>query len=248
MSYLCTHGIQGTDSSANTGTSGQDTLRGQPPPDSQQESRGDSSGRPHRGRVPHGRLQGLHRHARRQARKGLPGSRAPDRQARVRNMHPRQDHQVAGQAFRNVPQRRHPQEILGPVLRRTPAAEGHLEQWLYRNTRQNKTYPVETEPSPPRRFPRRQARQTQLPLPAQHRPLPPRGGRAAHRKASPDTLPARRDRLRDQGRPQIRRPRSNPDGGICLQSHEISFIHPVRKTPMDITVPAPSDWKGIRQG
>lgn len=40
-------------------------------------------------------------------------------------------------------------------------------------------------------------------------------------------------------------PRSNPDGGICLQAHRITFEHPVRHLPIDITVPAPASWKGI---
>ena len=39
-------------------------------------------------------------------------------------------------------------------------------------------------------------------------------------------------------------PRSNPDGGICLQAHGISFVHPVRKTPLDISAGTP-DWKGL---
>ena len=41
-------------------------------------------------------------------------------------------------------------------------------------------------------------------------------------------------------------PRSNPDGGICLQAHRLSFIHPVRKEPLDITAPAPQ-WKGVQE-
>ena len=40
-------------------------------------------------------------------------------------------------------------------------------------------------------------------------------------------------------------PRSNPDGGICLHAHEVSFIHPVKKTPVDVVAPVPSSWKGI---
>ena len=40
-------------------------------------------------------------------------------------------------------------------------------------------------------------------------------------------------------------PRSNPDGGICLQAHSISLIHPVRKTALTLTVPAPPSWKGL---
>lgn len=42
-------------------------------------------------------------------------------------------------------------------------------------------------------------------------------------------------------------PRSNPDGGICLHSHEVSFIHPVKKTEVHVTAPVPSSWKGIRE-
>lgn len=42
-------------------------------------------------------------------------------------------------------------------------------------------------------------------------------------------------------------PRSNPDGGICLHSHEIKFVHPVRKDEMDIIAPPPSSWRGIER-
>lgn len=34
-------------------------------------------------------------------------------------------------------------------------------------------------------------------------------------------------------------PRSNRDGGICLHSRRISFIHPVRKEPLEIVAPLP---------
>lgn len=40
-------------------------------------------------------------------------------------------------------------------------------------------------------------------------------------------------------------PRSNPDGGICLHAHRITFTHPVKKVPMDLTAPVPESWKGI---
>lgn len=40
-------------------------------------------------------------------------------------------------------------------------------------------------------------------------------------------------------------PRSNPDGGICLHSRRIEFMHPVRKEPMCIEAPLPPSWKGI---
>lgn len=35
--------------------------------------------------------------------------------------------------------------------------------------------------------------------------------------------------------------RSNPDGGICLHSRSLSFIHPVRKEPLTVTAPPPAE-------
>ena len=40
-------------------------------------------------------------------------------------------------------------------------------------------------------------------------------------------------------------PRSNPDGSICLLSKRIRFVHPVKKTELDISAPVPSSWKGV---
>jgi len=39
--------------------------------------------------------------------------------------------------------------------------------------------------------------------------------------------------------------RSNPDGGICLHSRNIRFIHPVRKEEVQLSAPVPQSWKGI---
>ena len=39
--------------------------------------------------------------------------------------------------------------------------------------------------------------------------------------------------------------RSNPDGGISLHARHIQFIHPVKKTQVDVTAPIPESWKGI---
>ncbi len=43
--------------------------------------------------------------------------------------------------------------------------------------------------------------------------------------------------------------RSNPDGGICLQSHRIRFIHPVSLKEIDVTAPVPDDnlWQALAQ-
>lgn len=36
-------------------------------------------------------------------------------------------------------------------------------------------------------------------------------------------------------------PRSNPDGGICLHSREMTFVHPTRKEEVTVTAPPPKD-------
>lgn len=40
-------------------------------------------------------------------------------------------------------------------------------------------------------------------------------------------------------------PRSNPDGGISLHARRITFTHPVKKEIMTIEAPVPTSWKGI---
>ena len=42
-------------------------------------------------------------------------------------------------------------------------------------------------------------------------------------------------------------PRSNPDGGICLLSHRVEFIHPVSKELIKVVSPLPNDnlWQAI---
>lgn len=42
-------------------------------------------------------------------------------------------------------------------------------------------------------------------------------------------------------------PRSNPDGGISLQSHRMSFEHPVSHEQIDVTAPIPTDnlWQSL---
>ena len=38
-------------------------------------------------------------------------------------------------------------------------------------------------------------------------------------------------------------PRSNPDGGICLQAHSITFLHPVKKEELHLVAAPPQSWK-----
>ena len=40
-------------------------------------------------------------------------------------------------------------------------------------------------------------------------------------------------------------PRSNPDGGICLHSRRVTFVHPVKKVEMTLEAPVPESWKGL---
>lgn len=40
-------------------------------------------------------------------------------------------------------------------------------------------------------------------------------------------------------------PRSNPDGGISLHARSIRFIHPVKKTELNLVASVPQTWKGI---
>lgn len=40
-------------------------------------------------------------------------------------------------------------------------------------------------------------------------------------------------------------PRSDKNGGISLMARHISFIHPVQKTPVEVSAPVPGSWKGV---
>ncbi len=43
-------------------------------------------------------------------------------------------------------------------------------------------------------------------------------------------------------------PRSNPDGGISLHARRISFLHPVKKEQVTVEAPVPASWKGVADG
>ncbi len=40
-------------------------------------------------------------------------------------------------------------------------------------------------------------------------------------------------------------PRSNADGGICLHSRSVRFIHPIKKTEVVVTAPVPVSWPSL---
>lgn len=117
--------------------------------------------------------------------------------------------------------------------------EGSLEDWLVRNERQNKSYVCNGK-----RDGARLARLNYRFLQSTDR----------YHLLEVELLTGRHHQIRCQlgnigcpikGDLKYGAPRSNPDGGICLQSHSIEFIHPVKKTAISLSVPVPGDWKGI---
>ncbi len=116
---------------------------------------------------------------------------------------------------------------------------GILENWLVRNERQNKTFISRTGEVPGAKFARlayRYLRSTDR-----------------YHLIEVELFTGRHHQIRCQlasigccikGDLKYGAPRSNPDGGICLQAHSISLVHPVRKTPLEIVAPDPG-WKGL---
>lgn len=125
-------------------------------------------------------------------------------------------------------------------------SEGHLEDWLVRNEKQNKTYAIA---SGDKEKPRQDAKLAKL----NYRYLL---STDRYHLVEVELLTGRHHQIRCQlshagcvikGDLKYGAPRSNPDGGICLQAHEIRFVHPVKKAPLCVSVQVPSSWKGVRQ-
>ncbi len=127
-------------------------------------------------------------------------------------------------------------------------AEGLLEDYMVRNEKQNKSYIVPAAADASNRAPSRPG--------AKLARLRYRYLRSTERYhlVEVELLTGRHHQIRCQlshmgccikGDLKYGAPRSNPDGGICLQAHEIRFEHPVKHTELCITAPVPSDWKGI---
>lgn len=128
-----------------------------------------------------------------------------------------------------------------------PAAPaGHLKGWMNRNEKQNKSYIVAHGASPkPVRFP--EAKLAEL----KYRLI---GSTDRYHLIEVELLTGRHHQIRCQlsdmgcvikGDLKYGAPRSNPDGGICLHSHEVKFIHPVKKTLVHVIAPVPPTWKGV---
>ncbi len=120
-----------------------------------------------------------------------------------------------------------------------PSEETELCDWLSRNERLNKSF-VTKEGAPGAK-----------PARLKYRLL---GATGRYFLLEVDLLTGRHHQIRCQlahegchikGDLKYGAPRSNPDGGICLHARRISFIHPVKKTPLDLTAPVPPSWKGV---
>ena len=121
---------------------------------------------------------------------------------------------------------------------RPSSDEGHLEDWLLRNEKQNKTYVV-----PSGKTGAKLAKLNYRYLRSTDR----------YHLLEVELLTGRHHQIRCQlshlgcpikGDLKYGAPRSNPDGGICLHAFNIRLIHPVRKEEMSITCDAP--WPDTR--
>ena len=124
--------------------------------------------------------------------------------------------------------------------------EGLLEDWLVRNEKQNKSYVVKA-PAKDEDTKKNSAKLARL----RYRYLM---STERYHLVEVELLTGRHHQIRCQlshlgcpikGDLKYGAPRSNPDGGICLHAWSISFLHPVRKEPVDIKAPMPLTWKGI---
>ena len=132
------------------------------------------------------------------------------------------------------------------VCAKPPKEEDLLENWLWKNEQQNRSYTCKEG----KRRDAKLARLKYSMIAATDR----------YFLLEVDLLTGRHHQIRCQlssigcpikGDLKYGAPRSNPDGGISLHSRKAVFPHPVRKDAegkpleMEITAPVPSSWKGI---
>lgn len=117
--------------------------------------------------------------------------------------------------------------------------DGHLEDYLVRNEKQNKSYVVKSG--------RPDAKLAKL----NYKYL---RSTDRYHLIEVELLTGRHHQIRCQlanmgcvikGDLKYGAKRSNPDAGICLHAHHITFIHPVKKERVEITAAPPASWKGI---
>lgn len=126
-----------------------------------------------------------------------------------------------------------------------PQAE--LSDWLIRNETQNKSYICRPNPKSPDETPRKDAKLAKL----RYKLI---GHTKSYHLVAVELLTGRHHQIRCQlagiacpikGDLKYGAPRSNPDGGICLHSRKVSFIHPVKKTQISLEAPLPSSWPAV---
>lgn len=117
--------------------------------------------------------------------------------------------------------------------------EGHLEDWMTRNEKQNKSFVVDG-----RREGAKLAKLNFRYLMSTER----------YHLVEVELLTGRHHQIRCQlshmgciikGDLKYGAPRSNPDGGICLHARRVNFVHPVKKTGIEVLAPLPHSWKGV---
>ena len=121
-------------------------------------------------------------------------------------------------------------------------SEGHLEDMMWRNEKQNKSYICRPGSA------RKDAKLAKL----NYKHI---GSTDRYHLLEVELLTGRHHQIRCQlsnlgcpikGDLKYGAPRSNPDGGISLHARRIIFTHPVKKEPVTIEAPVPSTWKGVK--
>lgn len=121
--------------------------------------------------------------------------------------------------------------------------EGHLEDMMWRNEKQNKSYICRPGSA------RKDAKLARL----NYRQI---AKTDRYWLVEVELLTGRHHQIRCQlshlgcpikGDLKYGAPRSNPDGGISLHARSITFMHPVRKESMTVEAPVPASWKGVPQ-
>ena len=115
--------------------------------------------------------------------------------------------------------------------------EGQLEDWMERNERLNKSF-ITRKPGAKAKLARLRYRHV--------------ADTERYHLLEVELLTGRHHQIRCQlshmgcpikGDLKYGAPRSNPDGGICLQAHSIALIHPVRKDELRLVATLPLSWK-----
>ena len=123
-----------------------------------------------------------------------------------------------------------------------PKPQGELTQWLTRNEKLNKSFVCKGTPDGS--APKPEAKLAKL----RYKLI---GHTERYFLIEVELLTGRHHQIRCQlasigcpikGDLKYGAPRSNPDGGISLLAKSISLTHPVRQTPLELTVAVPSSW------